>query len=166
MKPPPLVVVQEKVLPVQTLPLLDSSNKTDCYSGRNGMGTYLNSPVNASMESPEATTSGGGSSLRLERNPCEGCGRDFKPKAPSTMGILSWRPVLLNLRKDGPTHLKRTLIKTVTSPDLAAPCLFSYYPALDVRFEHVKRNAAFFQQDTVEFPNVKPWTEFLLGERS
>ena len=65
MKPPPLVVVQEKVLPVQTLPLVDSSNKTDCYSGRNGMGTYLNSPVNASMESPEATTSGGGSSLQL-----------------------------------------------------------------------------------------------------
>ena len=28
------------------------------------------------------------------------------------MRILSQRPVLLNLRKDGPTHLKRTLINT------------------------------------------------------
>jgi hypothetical protein len=35
--------------------------QTDCYSSRNGMGTYLNSPVNVSMESPEATTSGGSS---------------------------------------------------------------------------------------------------------
>jgi hypothetical protein len=46
--------------------------------------------------------------ISLERNPCEGCGRDFKSKTPSTMGILLQRTVLLNLRKDGPTHLKHT----------------------------------------------------------
>jgi hypothetical protein len=62
MKPPPLVVVQEKVLPVQSLLLLDSSNTIECYLNRRRR-TYLNSPMNVPMEDPEATTSGGGSSL-------------------------------------------------------------------------------------------------------